>query len=70
MVMAGAIGVVGLVLIVSFVGMAVSRRRRGRRRPHGAAAERALRAQIERAEAQERATRMHPDAVRSWMRPR
>jgi len=46
--------------------------RRRRRRPRIAEtkAERALRARIEEAAAQERATRMHPDVVRYWMRPR
>ena len=47
-----------------------SRRRRKPRIAAETAAERALRAHIERVAAQERATRMHPDVVRSWMRPR
>jgi hypothetical protein len=51
------------------IAILVSQRRRKPRIAAETVAERALRARIEQIAAQERATRMHPDAVRSWMRP-
>jgi hypothetical protein len=51
-------------------GIFVGRRFRARARPRTGALERALQARQEQALAQERATRMHPDCVRPWMRPR
>jgi hypothetical protein len=64
--------VIATVLAVAAVaaGMLVWFRSRRRPPPDGQAAERALQARIERANAQNRATQMHPDYVRSWMRPR
>ena len=63
--------VVATVLALAAVaaGTLVRFRRRRRPRPDGQAAERALQARIERAGAQNRATQMHPDCVRYWMRP-
>ena len=61
MVVIGAILATGLVSVVLV-------RRRGREDP--AAVERAVRAARERAAVQQRMTRMHPDFVRDWMRPR
>jgi hypothetical protein len=58
-----------LALAAVAAGMLVWFRSRRRPRLDGQAAERALQARIERANAQKRATQMHPDYVRSWMRP-
>ncbi len=49
--------------------MVIAWRRRGPTRLDGEAAERAVRARIEQTAAQDRANGMHPDCVRSWMRP-
>ena len=59
-----------LTAVCTTIAVLASRRRRKPRVAAETAAERALRAHIERVAAQERATRMHPDVVRSWMRPR
>ena len=59
-----------LMAVCTTIAILTSRRRRKPRIAAETSAERALRAQIERVAAQERATRMHPDVVRSWMRPR
>jgi len=58
-----------LALAAVAAGMLVRSRRRRRPRLDGQEAERAVQARIERASAQNRATQMHPDFVRSWMRP-
>jgi hypothetical protein len=65
-----AVSVAVVLLAVTIVPVTVRRRRRGPRIPDETAAERALRARNEQIAAQERATRMHPDVVRHWMRPR
>jgi hypothetical protein len=70
MAVAVAVSVAVMLLVVATVAVVMGRRRRGPRIPDGTVAERVLRAQIEQAAAQDRATRMHPDVVRSWMRPR
>jgi hypothetical protein len=56
-------------LPVAIGGVVIIWRRRWPTHLDGEAAERAVRARIEQAAAQERATSMHPDCVRSWMRP-
>ena len=65
-----AVAAVVLVLVV-LVGLVLVRRRKRRAWRGGPeAADRAVRAQVERVEVQRRTTRMHPDFVRDWMRPR
>ena len=63
-----AVSIAVLLVVVSAVAVVVARRRR-RADPAETAAERALRASDEQVAAQDRATEMHPDAVRDWMRP-
>ena len=62
--------VIATVLALAAVIAGTLVRSRSRRRPRidGQAAERAVRARIEQASAQNRATQFHPDLVRSWMR--
>ena len=60
--------VAGVVLGLIVLGvLAVRRWRAG---PDPEAAERAVRERQERAAVQDRMTRMHPDFVKDWMRPR
>ena len=60
---------IAVLLAVAVVLVLVARRRRGGASSAGTAAEKALRASDEQVAAQDRATQMHPDAVRDWMRP-
>jgi hypothetical protein len=62
--------VVLVAAVATTIAILMSRRPRKPRIAAETAAERALRARIEQVAAQERATRMHPDVVRDWMRPR
>ena len=65
-----AVAAVVLVL-VALVGLVLVRRRKRRAWRGGPeAADRAVRAQAEWVEVQRRMTRMHPDFVRDWRRPR
>jgi len=60
-----------IVLLVGLLGLVgVLGHRRRRRRGDPDAVERAVRAAAERAAVQERATQIHPDFVRDWMRRR